>query len=358
VLPVKLKTLELLSLASAAAPRLRASPTALARLLRRKTGRSSLGRYWDGVQYLLAEGAKDIREPVLWLTTGGEVLGRNEFGEVRYLAPDQVALLAKAFADESPDELGHGIYDEAEMDRAGVYPRCWGRLARTYDPLGTLRELFCYTRTFFEACLEDHKGVVLFHAEEPQEFDEDEDEEIVARPQPHDPEPAMIATDSVLTGDQGRRYTRANAESVAPGTLLRQVDAGLNELGYGHVGDFAMSPILAGGVVRSYLSSDRTSAAFVLLSAERGVASTHFSSRLPGDALVQVSDAFLLEIKKAKFFGSTISGGTPPKLHAAFHERRRVFEDKFGPAVPLAGTVEAAAELFELWWSKITARRK
>jgi hypothetical protein len=35
-----------------------------------------------------------------------------------------------------------------------------------------------------------------------------------------------------------------------------------------------------------------------------------------------------------------------------------VFEKKFGPAVPLAGTVEAAAELFELWWSKITARRK
>jgi hypothetical protein len=212
---VKLKTLELLSVVSADAFRLRASPTALAKLLRRKTGRSSLGRYWHGVQYLLAEGAKDVREPLLWLTGGGEVLGRNEFGEVRYLAPDQVARLAKAFADESPDELGHGVYDEAEMDTAGVYPRCWERLARTYDPLGTLRELFSYARTFFEARLKDRKGVVLFHAEEPQEFDEDDDEEIAAGPQPQDLEPAMVPADSVLTGDQGRCYARAYAASVA-----------------------------------------------------------------------------------------------------------------------------------------------
>jgi hypothetical protein len=212
---VKLKTLELLSVVSADAFRLRASPTALAKLLRRKTGRSSLGRYWHGVQYLLAEGAKDVREPLLWLTGGGEVLGRNEFGEVRYLAPDQVARLAKAFADESPDELGHGVYDEAEMDTAGVYPRCWERLARTYDPLGTLRELFSYARTFFEARLKDRKSVVLFHAEEPQEFDEDDDEEIAAGPQPQDLEPAMVPADSVLTGDQGRCYARAYAASVA-----------------------------------------------------------------------------------------------------------------------------------------------
>jgi hypothetical protein len=109
-------------------------------------------------QYLFAEGAKDIREPVLWLTTGGEVLGRNEFGEVRYLAPDPAALLAKAFADESPDELGHGVYDEAEMDTAGVYPRFWERLVRTYDPLGKLRELFSYARTFHEALSPGSQG--------------------------------------------------------------------------------------------------------------------------------------------------------------------------------------------------------
>jgi hypothetical protein len=37
-------------------------------------------------------------------------------------------------------------------------------------------------------CLQDHK--------------DDEDEEIVARPQPQNPESAMIVADSVLTGDQ------------------------------------------------------------------------------------------------------------------------------------------------------------
>jgi hypothetical protein len=75
---------------------------------------------------------------------------------------------------------------------------------------------------------------------------------------------------------------RARVRGVGgPGTLLRQVDAGLKELGYGHIGDFAMFPILAGGVVRSYISSDRISAGFVLLRAERGVASTHFPHASP-----------------------------------------------------------------------------
>ena len=356
----KLKTLEILSVASKDVPSLRASPSALSKLLRRKTGRSSLGRYWHGVQYLLAGGAKEIREPLLWLTNGGEVLGRNGLGEVRYLAPHQVAPLAKAFADESPDDLGDSVYDEAAMDAAGVYPGCWEKLARTYDPLGTLRELYSYAREFFEARVKDGKGVVLFLGEEDEEFDEEdfEDDDKGATAQAV-PEAAPVApTGTIFTGGGGRYYTRADASSLVLGSLLQQVDADLTGLGYSHVGDFTgVHPALAGGVARSFLSSDRTSAAFVLMSAERGVASTAFSSRLPGDALVQVSDAFMLEKKKMKFFASTVSRGTPAVLHAALLDRRRALEGKHGAAVAIAPTLEALVELFELYWSKITGGR-
>src|SRR5262245_41299571 len=356
----KLKTLEILSLASKDLPSLRASPAALAKLLGRKTGRSSLGRYWHGVQYLLAGGATDVREPLLWLTSGGELLGRNGLGEVRYLAPHQVAPLAKAFADEAPDDLGDGVYDEAAMDAAGIYPGCWEKLAQTYDPLGTLRELYSYAREFVEACVTDRKGVALFFGEEDEAFDEEdfEDEDKGAKAPAAPVAAPMPPAGTIVTGGGGRYYTHADAASLVPGSLLQRVDAELKELGYSHVGDFTgLHPALAGGVARSFLSEDRTSAAFVLMSAERGVASTAFSSRLSGDALVQVSDAFMLEKKKMKFFGSTVSRGTPPVLHAALLDRRRALEGKHGAAVAIVRTPEALVELFELYWSKITAWR-
>ena len=151
---------------------------------------------------------------------------------------------------------------------------------------------------------------------------------------------------------------RADAAALVPGSLLQQVDADLKELGYSYVGDFTgIHPALEGGVARSFLSSDRTAAAFVLMSTARGVASTTVSSRLPGDVLVQVSDAFMLEKKKVKFFASTVSRGTPPMLHAALLDRRGALEGKHGASVAIAGTLEALVEQFELYWSKITGGR-
>jgi Domain of unknown function (DUF1877) len=357
---VKLRTLSLLSLTPADAARLRRSPAALAEGLRRQSGRSSLGRYWHGVQYLLSGGAAEVGEPLVWLTGGGDLLGRNELGEVRYLPPAAVARLAEAFVDEIPDELGHGVYDEASMDEARIYPACWRRLAQTYDPLGTLRELYSYARTFLQECVRDEQGIVLLLEEEREDFDDadpdDADGEEGAAP-PAGPPETTSSGETILSGDQGRRYSAASAAGPIPAELLARVDAELAALGYGPVGDFVMEPILAGGFVRSYVSADRTSAGFVMLSAERGVASTTFSSRLPGDALVQVSDAFLLEFRKVKFFGSTVSRGTPAQLHAALLERRGAIEKKLGPAVALAATLETTAALFELWWSKITKRK-
>lgn len=358
---MKLRTLSILSLTPADAARLRRSPAALAKGLRRQSGRSSLGRYWHGVQYLLSGGAVDIGEPLVWLTGGGEVLGRNDLGEVRYLPPAPTARLAEAFVDELPDELGHGVYDEAAMDEAGIYPGCWRRLAQTYDPLGTLRELYSYARTFLQDCVRDKQGIVLFLEEEQEDFDDadsdDADGEDGAAPPAAGPPEPTSSGETILMGDQGRRYTAASAAGPIPAELLARVDAELGALGYGPVGDFIMAPILAGGFVRSYVSADRTCAGFVILSPERGVASTTFSSRLPGDALVQVSDAFLLEFRKVKFFGSTVSRGTPAQLHAALLERRAALEKKLGPAVALAATLETTAALFELWWSKITKRK-
>jgi len=86
--------------------RLRSAPAELSTFLKKNPGQG-LDRYWHAVPYLIAGRATGLKEPLRWFTGGGEVLGRNDAGPIRYLSPDRVARLAEAVAEEPPDELGH-----------------------------------------------------------------------------------------------------------------------------------------------------------------------------------------------------------------------------------------------------------
>src|SRR5262245_45891124 len=126
----------------AGAERLSSDPSSVRRLREGSREETGLDRYWHGVQYLLAGRAKGIRGPLAWFTTGGEKLGRTPGGVVRYLSPPHVKQLSAVLAEVPPDDLGDDVYDEAAMDAAGVYPANWVRSAQTFDPLGTMRELY------------------------------------------------------------------------------------------------------------------------------------------------------------------------------------------------------------------------
>ncbi|MGH7676084.1 MAG: DUF1877 family protein [Gemmatimonadales bacterium] len=114
---------------------LRADPSALADFLKSpKVYRNCLGMYWHAVPYLLTGVVKDQDEPYCFFMKGGEIIGRNDAGDVRYLSPEQVASLARALKEEPPNELGLGMYDEAGMDRHGIYPARWGPVRRPRPP--------------------------------------------------------------------------------------------------------------------------------------------------------------------------------------------------------------------------------
>ncbi len=79
--------------------RLRSNPAELSTFLKRHAGQS-LGQYWHAVPYLITGQATGVREPLRWFMDGGEILGRNEAGKIRYLSPARVARLAEALDSE------------------------------------------------------------------------------------------------------------------------------------------------------------------------------------------------------------------------------------------------------------------
>jgi hypothetical protein len=133
------------------AAELRARPSRLSDFLKSpKVYRTSLGMYWHAVPYLLTGVVKDQDEPYCFFMKGGEIIGRTDAGDVRYLSPEQVAGLARVLREEAPDELGLGGYDEARMDKLGIYPARWVR-SGAHDHLSTMRELYSYVREIIAA---------------------------------------------------------------------------------------------------------------------------------------------------------------------------------------------------------------
>jgi hypothetical protein len=108
--------------------------------------RTSIDIYWHVVPYLLTGLPENMNEPYCWFIEGGEIVGANEAGDIRYLSPRQVKVLAAALENETPDELGELTFDEAKMDQLNIYPARWVRWSETSDHLGTVRELYSYLR--------------------------------------------------------------------------------------------------------------------------------------------------------------------------------------------------------------------
>lgn len=225
----------------AEAARLRRDPESLARL--REHEETGLGVFWHGVQYLLAGRANGVRGPFAGLTSGGEKVGRTPGGPVRYLSPEQVGELAAALAEEPPDELGDGVYDESAMDAAGVYPGTWVCRGRNTDLLGTMRELYSYLREFLIKQHKARKGVLVVLTLEPEPEGAEDEAEVEQQPAPAAAVPATPPVDDadlLLTGASGRRYARARAA-----TPPRALDSALARLGYQPLGDLLILPVLA-----------------------------------------------------------------------------------------------------------------
>ena len=343
-----LRLVHFVAVTPARAERLRGDPGAVTRLREGEREETGLDRYWHGVQYLLAGNAKGVRGPLAWLTEGGEKLGRTPGGPVRYLSPEQVRHLSTAVAEVEPDDLGDDVYDEAAMDGAGVYPGGWVRSGQTFDPLGTMRELYAYLRSFLARQVRAGNGVAIIMTVEPAP-DDDQEKTIDEKPSaPGREAPAATpasGTATVLTGANGRRYDRL--EETPPGEL----DETFALLGYRPLGDLAILPVLEGSVVRTYRAGDGTAVAAVVLRSDR-VASTTFLALLARDAVLVVSSAFVLEKAKKRVFATMMSTATPAELDATLRARCASLEKKHGAPVVMPPDLASAARAWEAWWAK------
>ena len=343
--PAGVEQVRFVAVTPAAAAKLRGDPKALAKLLEGERVETGLGEWWHGVAYLLAGRAKGIRGPVRWLVGGGQSLGRG----ARYLDPAKVSELAGALEETLPDDLGDGVYDLAAMDAAGVHPGRWEARGRSMDPLGTMRELYAYLREFLARQKRAKKGVVVVTTTAPADHLPDESDAGGEEPAAAGPDiapPPDAGTEVLLVGANGRRYDRAQ------GPPTPESDATLQGLGYRPLGDMAVLPSLAGGVVRTYLSDDATSLAACVLDGAR-VSSTTFLAPLERDAVVLVSTSFVLDKVKRRLFAASLSRAGPAELDAALRERRATLVKKHGAPVALPRELGAAARLWEAWWAKL-----
>jgi hypothetical protein len=330
------------------AAEVRRDPSAVATLREGTREETSLDRYWQGVQYLLAGRATGVRGPAAWLTAGGDEIGRTEGGPVRYLSPDQVKKLSELLVDTEPDDLGDDVYDEAAMDAAGVYPGRWVRDGETFDQLGTMRELYSYVRSFMARQAGAGNGVAIVMTLEPAPDDDEEETPAVTPPapiQPKQPGPSSSQGEVLLNGAKGRTYERAE------GRPQKELDETFARLGYRPLGNMAILPVLAGGFVRAYRADDGMAVAACIVGPER-VASITFFALLSKGAVLVVSDAFVLEKVKKRVFATSMSKGTAAELDATMRERRAALEKKQGTPVLMPPELVSAAKAWEAWWGK------
>jgi len=334
------------------ASELRSSAPAVAEFLKSdRVPRVGLGVYWHAVPYLIEGIPTNLDEPYRWFIEGGEVIGTNDAGDVRYLSPAQVASLSKALKDEQPDELGYGNWDEAKMDRLGIYPRRWVHDGRDADQLGTVRELYSYVRGHIEAARKTKAGVVI-HLTHEVVTDDDEvapsdtnNENAVASPET--PTSSLPPGDVVLVGKSGRTYYRADASNHPRGTpkVLREADSAMAKAGLHPVGDFTPGSD-PGDTIRTYLSGDHTVVAIFYLS-EHAVGGYQLFSQLKEDALVSASNAFVVQVTKRRFFAEFLQNVDPTTLHTALLARRAKLVKKHGPPVAFAPTLETCVGVWE-----------
>jgi hypothetical protein len=287
-----------------------------------------------------------MNEPYCWFLEGGEIVGANDAGDIRYLSPAQVRVLAAALENETPDELGELTFDETKMDRHNIYPSRWVRWSETSDHLGTLRELYSYLREMITQRMQASGLLIHFEAYTIEDDDDPGPEAPTAQ------EPPASATGGPLgkllfTGVEDNRYHEADASKhpKASTETLRFIDAEMRTIGYSVTGDFTTSEN-PDHTIRCYIAADRLVIAIKYISAH-AVGGYRFYSKLEDGSLVVSSDAFIREFKKAGYFADFLQNQPPAALHAAVLARRAKLEKKRGKAVPFDADLVTAARLWE-----------
>jgi hypothetical protein len=164
--------------------RLRGNNASIKSFLAKPRYETDLHFYWHAIHYCLTGSLDKGKEPFCYLLRGGEVLGRNGTGQVRYLTAVEVASFASAIKDIEPKHFGGDRFKPKQLDELGVYPETWSEEGDLAELLEDLREFFLLLHEFLLESAEHQKGALVYFNDEvvASEADDDFDEQDGAYP--------------------------------------------------------------------------------------------------------------------------------------------------------------------------------
>lgn len=174
-----------------------------------------------------------------------------------------------------------------------MYPGRWGRDGRDAELLRTIRELYSYVRAHIAAAKMQRTGIVIHLAHETVTDDD------AAEP----PNEAAVVPPPL----PGRVRATASAPTSPKTTPWSQSSTLVNTRWGGY----------------------------------------QLFCQLEGDALVSASNAFVLEVKKRRFFADFLQNVDPATLRTALLARRAKLAKKHGKPVPVEPTLEACVAVWE-----------
>src|SRR5262245_19375987 len=151
----------LIQLAPDEATSLVANPASLPERVASAKIYSDVYRYWDAIEYLLAQHQPGTAAGN-WLTIGTPVsAGSAEIPSARVLSPVQVRQIDGELGQIQPDDLlSH--YDATALDAAGIYPGTWVEWEEDFDPSGQVLEHYFFLQQFASQCAKAEASLLLY----------------------------------------------------------------------------------------------------------------------------------------------------------------------------------------------------
>jgi len=121
-----------------------------------------VGPNWQAIHFLLTGDPWAGGPPFANVVLGGEPVSDEDLGQgpVRFLLPEEVAIVAEALQGVTPEEF-ISRFDPGALNAAEVYPGGW-----TDDHLGTgaLAAQYAAVRDMFASAAAHHDGMLLYLA--------------------------------------------------------------------------------------------------------------------------------------------------------------------------------------------------
>ena len=124
-----------------------------------------IDKAWHGIHYLLTGSDWEGAEPLCYLISGGEEIGKVDvgYGPARGLSSQEVKKWTDALAKIKVEEL-KARFDAVKMMELDIYPTVWNNDPEEDDPLGYLLEYFEELRSFVKRAAADDKCIILYLA--------------------------------------------------------------------------------------------------------------------------------------------------------------------------------------------------